>query len=275
MRYVRTLTQVTAISLALAIGTSTHPSRAAGAIVAGSITNSPPMIAYADDGTTLQGAIVELAEAMSKHLPQPITFKSMPFPGILPALQSRQIDIAFTLMNDTPKREKVVDFVDFFNISSKPLLRRGNPDHVTDLTSLCGKMVSTVKGSTQLAVIDDGNAKCKQLGRPPIDNMQYAQPADARMQVQTGRAAAFFGMSPVMIYIGQKQDKIFEAGPGEYQPEPMGIAVPKDETALRDRLQKALNAIIADGTYLQILKKYGIESGAVQSAMINGSGHAK
>jgi polar amino acid transport system substrate-binding protein len=271
MKHARILFQATGLSLALLAGTVASPARAADAIVAGSITNSPPMIAYKDDGRTLQGVIVELAQAMSKHLPRPITFKSMPFPGILPALKARQIDIAFTLMNDTPERQKVVDFVDFFNISSKPLLRHGNPDHVSDLASLCGKKVSTVKGSTELAVVAEGNVKCKELGRPPIENMQYAQPADARMQVQTGRVSAFFGMTPVIVYIGQKQSGNFQAGPGEYRPTPIGIALPKGETKLRDQIQAALNAIIADGTYLKILKKYGVESGAVQTATINGA----
>jgi polar amino acid transport system substrate-binding protein len=49
---------------------------AAEPIRAGSITNSPPMIAYAADGATLQGAIVDLAAAMSREMGRPIVFES-------------------------------------------------------------------------------------------------------------------------------------------------------------------------------------------------------
>jgi len=51
---------------------------------------------------------------------------------------------------------------------------------------------------------------------------------------------------------------------------PLGIGVAKDNAALRDALQKSLNALIADGSYLKILEKHGVEGGAVKSAVING-----
>jgi len=251
---------------------------AAGKITAGSITNSPPMIAYASDGTTLQGVIVDLAAAMSKELGVPITFSAMPFNGLLPALEAKRIDIAFTLMNDTPEREKVVDFVDFFNLGTMLLVKKGNPQHVESLEALCGKSVSTVQGSTQVALVDETNASCAAAGKPPIQNFQYAQPSDARLQVQTGHVAAFLGNSPVMAYLAKTAGNgtVFDVVAGrEYQPVPLGIAVAKSDPGLRDALQKALQALITDGTYHKILVKYGVEGGAVKSATINGGKNVK
>ena len=66
------------------------------------------------------------------------------------------------------------------------LIRKGNPEHVESLETLCGKTVSTVQGSTQIALVDETSAKCTAAGKPPIENLQYAQPADARLQVQYG-----------------------------------------------------------------------------------------
>ena len=258
-----------ALTLA-AFGTSAH----AQAITAGSITNSPPMIAYAADGSTLQGVIVDLAAAMSKQMGRQIEFKPYPFAGLLPAMQAKNIDIVFSLMNDTAERQKVVDFVDFFNLGTRLLVKKGNPEKVGALDTLCGKTVATVKGSTQLALVDEADVKCKAAGKPAIENLQYSQPSDARMQVQTGRVAAFFGNSPVMVYLAATagDGKVFDVVQGEYQPVPLGIAVAKDNTALRDALQKSLTALMADGTYLRILQKHKVEGGALTSASING-GH--
>ena len=50
---------------------------------------------------------------------------------------------------------------------------------------------------------------------------------------------------------------------------PYGIAVSKKNAALRDRVQAALKALIADGTYDALLKKWGLEQGAMRSAPIN------
>lgn len=252
--------------------------QAAGPITAGSITNSPPMISYASDGTTLQGVIVDLAAAMSKQMGRQIVFKAMPFSGLLPAMQAKRIDISFTLMNDTPAREKLVDFVDFFNLGTMLLIKKGNPQHVQSLETMCGMTVSTVQGSTQVTLVNEVNAKCSAAGKQPIKNMQYAQPSDARLQVQTGRVAAFLGNSPVMVYLAKTADngKLFDVVAGHvYQPVPLGISVAKDDTALRDQLQKALNALIADGSYLKILEKYGVADGALKSATINGGKNLK
>jgi polar amino acid transport system substrate-binding protein len=247
-------------------------------IKAGSITNSPPMISYASDGTTLQGAIVDLAAAMGKQMGRRIVFESIPFNALIPAMQAKRIDITFTMMNDTPEREKLLDFVDFFNLGTMLLVRKGNPDHVESLETLCGKKVSTVQGSTQIKLVDDASARCRPDGKPANENLPYAQPSDARLQVQTGHVAAFLGNTPVMIYLAKTagDGTVFDVVRGhEYQPVPLGIGVDKANAALRDQLQKSLDALIADGTYRKILEKHGVESGAVKSATINGGANAK
>ena len=274
MQSIGTLARVTVLGAFLLAG----PAVAADDIKAGSITNSPPMISYASDGTTLQGAIVDLAAAMSRQMGRTIAFESIPFKGLLPAMEAKRIDITFTLMNDTPEREKVIDFVDFFNLGTMLLIQKGNPQHVDSLETLCGKTVSTVQGSTQVALVDETNAECSAAGKPAIDNLQYAQPSDARLQVQTGHVAAFLGNTPVMVYLAKTagDGTIFDVVRGhEYQPVPLGIGVAKSNTALRDALQKSLDALIADGTYRKILEKHGVESGAVTSATINGGAHLK
>ncbi|HZV91829.1 MAG TPA: ABC transporter substrate-binding protein [Caldimonas sp.] len=259
------------------LAATTHAG-AADDIRAGSLTNSPPMISYAADGTTLQGMIVDLAAAMSKQMGRTIVFKPMAFPAIIPGLEAGSIDIAFTVMNDTPEREKVIDFVDFYNFGTKLLVKKGNPEHVESLETACGKTVSTVQGSTQIKLAEDMSAGCTKAGKPPITVMQYAQPSDARLQVQTGRVAAFLGNSPVMVYLAKTagDGTVFDVVAGhEYQPVPIGIGVPKKSTALRDELKKALDSLIADGTYMKILQKHGLEGGNIGKAEINGGRNVK
>ncbi len=249
--------------------------RAAEPIVAGTLTSTPPMMSYAADGSTLTGAFVDLAAAMSAKLGRTITFKSLPFPALLPQMQSKQIDIVFTLMNDTPARQKVVDYVDFYNLGTKLLVQKGNPHHIESVESFCGQTVATVQGSIQVALVNEQAAKCTAAGKPTVENVQYGNPADARLQVQNGRAAAFLGNAPIMVYLARTagDGKVFDVVSGhEYLQSPIGIAVAKDNTALRDALQKALDETIADGSYRKILEKYGMEGGAITQAVING-GH--
>ena len=49
-----------------------------------------------------------------------------------------------------------------------------------------------------------------------------------------------------------------------------GIAFKKDNTALRDAVAGAFDAVIKDGTYDEILKKWGLVHNAVPKAVVNG-----
>ncbi|TWB08802.1 extracellular solute-binding protein (family 3) [Rhizobium sp. ERR 1071] len=49
-----------------------------------------------------------------------------------------------------------------------------------------------------------------------------------------------------------------------------GIGFKKDHTALRDAVAGALDGLIKDGTYDEILKKWGLIHNAVPKAVING-----
>ena len=49
-----------------------------------------------------------------------------------------------------------------------------------------------------------------------------------------------------------------------------GIAVPSGKTQLREALRDALRAVIADGSYDQVLSKWNVSAGALKTAAING-----
>lgn len=48
-----------------------------------------------------------------------------------------------------------------------------------------------------------------------------------------------------------------------------GLAFKKEDTATRDAVAQAIDALIADGTYAEILKKYGLEKWAMASTKID------
>ena len=45
-----------------------------------------------------------------------------------------------------------------------------------------------------------------------------------------------------------------------------GISVPKEHTAMRDAVVKALTSMMDDGSYKAILDKYGVEDGGLQAS---------
>jgi polar amino acid transport system substrate-binding protein len=88
-------------------------------------------------------------------------------------------------------------------------------------------------------------------------------------QLKAGRLTALLTELPLAANALTQQPAAFDLAGDQIQPVPYGIAVRKDDTQLRDAIAGALRAIIADGTYAQILARYHMAPGAVADATIN------
>jgi polar amino acid transport system substrate-binding protein len=178
-------------------------------------------------------------------------------------------------MNDTAERRgKGVDFIDYFRAGTSVLGKKGNPQNIQSLDDLCGKTVAVQKGTVQETDIHASQqSKCTAAGKPKIDVLTFEKDTDALQQVKTGRAVADPEDFPVAAYnqkiSGNGNDFQVVGTPG-FEVGQYGIAVPKEQTKLRDALRAALKAVIADGTYDRILKKWNVTGGALKAAPLNG-----
>lgn len=241
-------------------------------IKVGSDIEYPPIEFYKEGTTEVQGVDYDLAQAMGKKLGVKFTFiNDTDFAGIIGAMQAGRFDIIISAMNDTAERRaKGADFIDYFTAGTSIIVKKGNPNGIQTLEDVCGKTVAVQKGTVQdTDLITPQIEKCKPA---KLTVLRFEKDTDALQQVKNGRAVANFEDFPVAAYNAKVSGggNDFEAvnvpgiGPGNY-----GIAVPKDDTDLRDALQAALKAIIADGTYDQILAKWNVTAGALKTAPIN------
>jgi polar amino acid transport system substrate-binding protein len=56
-----------------------------------------------------------------------------------------------------------------------------------------------------------------------------------------------------------------------YDAAPYGYVVPKDQADFGQVLADAVKALIADGTYQQVLERWGVQSGAITDPAVNPS----
>jgi len=244
-------------------------------IKVGSDIEYAPIEFFKEGTTTVQGVDYDLALALGKKLG--VTFKFIndtDFAGIIGALNAGRFDIIMSAMNDTAERRgHGVDFIDYFTAGTSILVEKGNPKGIKTLDDLCGNTVAVQKGTVQdTDILTPQVPKCQKAGKP-LDVLRFEKDTDALEQVKNGRAVANLEDFPVAAYNAKVSGggNDFQAvnvpgiGPGNY-----GIAVPSKHTQLRDALQAALKAVIADGTYDQILSKWNVTAGALKTATING-----
>jgi polar amino acid transport system substrate-binding protein len=241
----------------------------------GSDIEYPPIEFFKEGTTEVQGVDYDLAQAMAAKLGITVKFiNDTDFAGIITALQAGRFDAIMSAMNDTAERRaKGADFIDYFTAGTSIIVKKGNPNNVQNLDDLCGSTVAVQKGTVQdIDVITPQIATCRKAGKK-LTVLRFEKDTDALQQVINGRAVANFEDFPVAAYNAKTSGggNDFEAvdvpgiAPGDY-----GIATLKSNTQLRDALQSALQAIIADGTYDQILAKWGVSAGALKTATING-----
>lgn len=240
----------------------------------GSPTNNAPFITKPSGDAV--GLIPDLAHEVGEVLGIETEFIETPFPGLIPAMQAKRLDIAWTNMNDTPTREQTLNFVNFLHTSAAFMIAKGNPKNINSIEDLCGAKAGTVRGSGQATLMEDQSGKCTQSGKPAVDIKLYDDLATGQAQLASKQIDAFFGEKGSMVYIASKVDngKAFEVVGKTYLGGVFGIAVPKDEPELADTLMAALKAVEANGAYTETLKKYNLSEDALTATeiQINGVG---
>lgn len=215
-------------------------------------------------GKEIVGMDVDLGKAIGEKLGVKVTFQNAQFDAIIPGLASGKFDVGMSSFTDTKEREQTVDFVTYFSAGTSFFVNsEGGPD-VKTLDDLCDKKVAVQKGTTQA---DDAQAQAKKC---KVDVLVYPDQNAANLALKSGRAEVSLADSPIAAYQVKQSGGAFKLTGEPYGTAPYGIALPKD-SGLAEPIKKALEELIADGTYMKILETWGVESGAITTPVINGA----
>lgn len=200
-------------------------------------------------GDKYVGFDIDLWDAIAKQLNLSYSLKPMDFSGIIPALQTRNVDLALAGITITDERKKAIDFSDGYYKSGLMVMVKANNNDVKSINDLNGKVVA-VKSGTGSVDYAKTHIKTKDLRQfPNIDN--------AYMELGTNRADAVLHDTPNILYFintaGRGQ---FKAVGDSLEAQQYGIALPKGSDDLREKINGALKTLRDNGTYNTIYKKW-------------------
>jgi polar amino acid transport system substrate-binding protein len=223
----------------------------------------------ASDGSTIIGMDADLANAIGQVLGLKVTLTNATFDTIIPALQSGKFDLGMSSFTDTKARQKQVNFVDYFVAGEGYYVSASSKYRPNGLKALCGHSVSVESGTTEETDAQSQAKACKHAKKSAVKVLSFSTQSEANLAVSSGRANVGFADSQVAQYIVAQSGGQFRSTGTAFETAPYGIAVPKG-TALDTSVQGAVKVLMSDGIYAKILKKWGIQAGAVHSAAING-----
>ena len=238
-------------------------------LVVGTNIGYPPFEQYASNGKTLVGVDVDIMNAIGAALHDHVRFVNASFDSLIPSLAAGRYTAVISALSDTPSREKVVTFIDYFLAGGQVVVPAGNPKHVTGFSDLCGLTVGSGAGSSEYTQATQESTVCTKAGKPPITQQTYANGVAAVLALESGRInAALLDSGPAAYSVKTSNGKLQLAG-SPFDVGPYGIAVEKSNTALVKAIERGLQAIMSNGTYHKILVKWGQTGGAVSHPTIN------
>ncbi|MEV8339187.1 ABC transporter substrate-binding protein [Leucobacter sp. NPDC077196] len=221
---------------------------------------------YKDADGNPVGWGVTLAEAVSAKLGLEPKWEILGFDSIIPRIQEGALDMGSSSFTDNVERQKSVDFVDFLNAGTQWAAASGadvDPDDACGLT--IAVQATTVQDTDELPA---KSKACTDAGKEPIEVLRFDGQPEATQAVVDGRAEAFSADLPVTGDAVAKLSDQLETVGDVFDAAPYGFATQKDGETTK-AVQAALQSLIDDGTYLEILTEAGIEDGAVEQADIN------
>ncbi|AXU98250.1 ABC transporter substrate-binding protein (plasmid) [Erwinia persicina] len=242
-----------------------------GYIVVGTNPNTPPTTFYQADNKTLAGREIDIVSAVADRLGIAVHWRDTGgFDNIIPGLKSGRYDLAASNIDANKKRLQQVDFVGYYNASKLALISRKDAalGPFNTFTELCGKTVGAGAGTSQITRLQTASDACVAGNKPAITIPVFPDRPAGVQAVMSGRVPMFFGPYEGLRYQASQVKALSLAGEITIEDTIVSLALPKD-SPLEKPVQAALNSLIKDGTYQQILDKWEIGFGAVKSAGLN------
>lgn len=236
----------------------------------GSDVSGAPFEFFAPNSHAMLGLDVDLLQAVSVKLGEPVAIFNHRFDDLLSAVRRGKFDLAMSAISDTRSREGLVDFIDYFLAGGGIMVPANNPHRIFAIDALCGFTVTVEKGTSYEATLRAQSTDCKNVGLGAIRVSTFATDDAAFAAFARGNAAAYVTDFPVGAFrVRAKGGRAYAMAGSPFDVVPYGIAVSKKNVTVRAAVQRALVAVIADGEYDRLLKKWGLLNGALRSVPIN------
>jgi polar amino acid transport system substrate-binding protein len=270
-------------SIAVVATVPTDELEFAGKLVICSDMPYPPQEYFDENGIPI-GSDIEIGQGIAARLGLTPEIVNSVFDTIIPALTGGKCDVIISAMNINPDRIGQIDFIPYFQAGQAFMVQAGNPANIQTTQDLCGKKIAVENGTTMLDYLSGQGAfastglpsVCTAAGAAAPEPQPFAKDSDAVAALQAGTADAYMADLPVVIgYADAQPDSFMLAPVPQIAPALEGIGVAKStdptkpHTGMYDAVKTALLAMISDGSYLTILKKYEVDGGAITPDQVN------
>jgi polar amino acid transport system substrate-binding protein len=253
---------------------ATVPEEYRDGLTVGTDATMAPKEFLAEDGTTFTGLDIDFTYAIGNVLGVKMNFVNAGFDTLLPGVQNGRYDFVASSAAPTLEREKVVDFVSVDRSGESLLTKKADADTIKDIESLCGKVAGAIKGSLQVEDLSAQSEKCTAAGDPAIETSLFPDASAVNLALNSSRVDVAFFDTPTSAYQAKNsKGKLVVVGP-IYRAGLEGVFM-KQGGGLAEPVAAAVNELIQNGTYQELLDKWGLSDSAIKTAYVNPATNGK
>jgi polar amino acid transport system substrate-binding protein len=236
-------------------------------------SGSFPPYEIVTDTRTMTGASADLTDAIGQLLGVQIEHATVSgLSALLSGIKSGRYQFAMGPVGDFKSRQEANDFVDWVQEYVVFAVHKGNPKGINSLEDACGARIAVQSGGSAEKVIKAQAEKCAADGKPALQVQSYTDQPTSILSVRSKRADAFFSsQAPLTYFVQQSNGELELAGVGKpngFDDLFQGAVVTKD-SALGPVLLGAIKELVKNGTYAQIMKKWGLGNNMIPEPGIN------
>ena len=216
-----------------------------GKLVVGTEAQYPPY-EFKDLDASFTGCDMWLAQQIADSLGVELEVVDMAFDGIIPAVQSGQVDIGIAAFTKTPERAEVIDFSDLYETSNQLLIvKTGNADLYSNKEALAGQKVGAQKATIQSQLI--------QSALPDSELFELEKYPALALEVQNGNIAGLVVDQAVGESLVATSDGGLEVANFTFTAEEASFGkaciIAKGNESFVDAVNVVINQVTSDGSY--------------------------
>lgn len=207
-----------------------------------------PFEFQSEDGKEYEGFDMDLVRALAEEMGMTADIQNINFDGLIPALLSKNIDVAIAGMSINDERKKSVLFSEPYYQSGLTIIVKKDNEDINSFSDLAGKMVAVQIGTTSAKEVKKN---------PDIQVKELNSSADTFLELKAGGVQAVVNDRPVNDYYlaksGEQDVRIINE---LLISEDYGIAMAKNNQEMQKKVNDALKRLKENGKYDEIYKKW-------------------
>jgi polar amino acid transport system substrate-binding protein len=239
-----------------------------GKLTVGTTAGSVPLSFHATDNKTPIGSELDVAQLVADKLGLELDVQVTAWENWPLKTQSGDFEAVFSNVGINADRVKLFDFSTYraafmgFEAKSTSTYDIKGPDDIS------GLKISVGSGTNQEKILLAWNKELETKGKAPAELQYYSSDADTILALGSGRTNVNLTPYPSAVYRANTREDLKIVGKvnAGWPNETLVAATTLKDNGLAPAITGALNAVIKDGSYAEVLARWGLTEEAIPTA---------